>query len=328
MNIYRLDPQQPLNLPPSIVTIGNFDGVHLGHQAMLAQLNQIAKYESLHRAVMIFEPQPLEFFLKHQAPPRVSNLREKIVALKDYGVDSVIIAKFDERFRNLTAQDFANILKHHLNAKILMLGDDFHFAKNREGNSDFLRQCGFEVHNLNTIDWAEQRVSSTRIRQVLQHGDFSQTKQLLGRPYRMQGRVLHGDKIGRTLDFPTINVALQRQKPCLHGIYAVEVQCLDSDIFQELIQQEQGIQGYSNNSLFGAAHVGTRPAIAQEQPEWRLEVHFPKLKADLYGRMMQVTFLHYLHGEKNYPSLEALKQGIQQDVQDLIVYRQTTSSPF
>lgn len=328
MTIIRLHRQATwVNLPASVVTIGNFDGVHVGHQAMLAEVNRIAQATGLARTVMIFEPQPLEYFAPEQAPARIYNLREKIQTLKQYGVDQIVIAQFDHHFRNLTADEFAKMLQG-LNSKILVLGDDFHFAKNREGDSTFLKRAGFDVYNLNTVDLYGERISSTRIRQTLQQGDFKLASELLGRPYDIVGRVLHGDKIGRTLDFPTINVGLKRLKPCLHGIYAVEVECLDDTIFNDLLKQNQGIAGYHAGCLFGAGHVGVRPAIAQKQAEWRLEVHFPALKADLYGRMMRVRFLHYLHGEKNYPSLEALKQGIQNDVAELIQYRQSYDYPF
>lgn len=329
MTIIRLHKSASLvNLPASVLTIGNFDGVHLGHQAMLAEVNRIAQATGLQRSVMIFEPQPRESIEPQNAPARIYNLREKINALQQYGVDQIVIAQFDAHFRNLTANEFAQLLKQQFNVHTLVLGDDFHFAKNREGNRDFLKQAGFNVFNLNTVNLDDERISSTRIRQTLQQGDFKRAAELLGRPYEIIGRVLHGDKIGRTLDFPTINVGLKRLKPCLHGIYAVEVECLDRPIFTDLLAQNQGIAGYRTGCLFGAGHVGVRPAIAQKQAEWRLEVHFPQLKADLYGRMVRVRFLHYLHGEKNYPSLDALKQGIQNDVAELIEYRQKQVNLF
>lgn len=333
MKLLRLNALSPdFQLPPTAVTIGNFDGVHLGHQAMIAQLKTQAAVQGLKSLVMIFEPQPLEFFQGYEAPPRISSLREKVEYLTELGIDYIAVAKFDHYFRSLSATGFADLLQFKLNAQCLVLGDDFHFGKERQGNSEFLRNYGFAVSNLNTIGLQGERVSSTRIRQVLQQGDFALAAKLLGRPYSISGRVQYGDQIGRTLDFPTINVALNRHKPCLNGIYAVDVQCETASLTTKIQHADpalNGIAGYQQQSLFGAGHVGTRPAIAQAQPEWRLEVHFPDVSANLYGLLMRVTFLHYLHGELNYPSLEALKAGIDDDVQQLRDYRKrTTQFPF
>ena len=307
------------------VTIGNFDGVHLGHQAMITQLKQVAEQQHLKTVVMIFEPQPLEYFKGYEAPPRISSLREKVEYLTELGVDYIAVAKFDENFRSLSATDFADILKTKLNAEHLVLGDDFHFGKNRQGNSEFLRDYGFDVTNLNTIELDGERVSSTRIRQTLQAGNLALAAKLLGRPYSITGRVQYGDQIGRTINFPTINVRLNRHKPCLHGIYAVEVICETESLKAKVDQvgsDLKGVAGYDETALFGAGHVGTRPAIKQAHPAWRLEVHFPDVSANLYGLLMRVTFLNYLHGEKNYPSLEALKAGIDDDVEKLLEFRQ------
>lgn len=333
MKLLRINALSPhLQLPQTAVTIGNFDGVHLGHQAMISQLKTIALQAQLKTMVMVFEPQPLEFFKGYDAPPRISSLREKVEYLKELGIDYVVIAKFDDAFRSLSAHDFADILKNKLNCRHLVLGDDFHFGKNRQGNSAFLRDYGFQVNNLNTVALEGERVSSTRIRQVLQQGDLAQAAKLLGRPYSMIGRVQYGDQIGRTLNFPTINVAMNRHRPCLQGIYAVEVVC-ESTSLPEYVQaadpSKTGVTGYTAQSLFGAAHVGTRPAIQQQHPEWRLEVHFPDVSANLYGLLMRVTFLDYLHGELNYPSLEALREGIDNDVEKLLAFRRnTTQFPF
>ena len=333
MKLLRLNALTPnTQLPKTAVTIGNFDGVHLGHQAMIAQLKQLATEQNLKTLVMIFEPQPLEFFKAYDAPPRISSLREKVEYLTELGVDYIAIAKFDNNFRSLSAEEFANILKEKLNAQSLVLGDDFHFGKNRQGNSEFLKDYGFQVTNLTTVELDGARVSSTRIRQTLQEGNLALASQLLGRPYSITGRVQYGDQIGRTINFPTINVRLNRHKPCLHGIYAVDVECKTTSLSNKVKNdhpQKTGITGYSPSSLFGAGHVGTRPAIQQAHPEWRLEVHFPDVSANLYGLLMRVTFLDYLHGEKNYPSLEALKAGIDDDVEKLLEFRRNTPNfPF
>lgn len=326
-----------MQLPPTAITIGNFDGVHLGHQAMLHTLKQRAQADGLKTLVMLFEPQPLEFFKGSHAPPRITSLREKIELLRAQGIDYVLIARFDQAFRSLTARQFADLLKFQLNGKALVLGDDFRFGCDRAGDSDFLRAYGFPIDTLETVLVHGERVSSTRIRNCLLQGDFNAAAQLLGRPYSITGRIQYGDQIGRTIDFPTINVALKRLTPCLHGIYVAEVQTVYApSLPQQVAQQyhrldstqhagQTGIAGYQPQSILGAAHVGTRPAIAQEKPEWRLEVHFPDLSANLYGLLVRVTFLHYLHGEKNYSSLEALKAGILQDVDDVRAFRQQYS---
>ncbi len=328
MKLLRLNALAPhTQLPKTAVTIGNFDGVHIGHQAMIAQLKARAEAQNLKTLVMIFEPQPLEFFKGYEAPPRITSLREKVEYLTELGVDYIAVARFDRAFRHLSAEEFADMLKLQLNAQSLVLGDDFHFGKNRQGNSEFLRRYGFEVTNLNTVEFGGERVSSTRIRQVLQQGDLALAAQLLGRPYSITGRVQYGDQLGRTLDFPTINVRVGRHKPCLQGIYGVQVEWQQGDLAEYVKSQhpqKPGIAGYLSGSLFGAGHVGTRPAIQQEQPEWRLEVHFPDVSAHLYGLLMKVTFLSYLHGELNYPSLEALKAGIDDDVVKLRAFRENT----
>ena len=333
MKLLRLNALAPdFQLPLTAVTIGNFDGVHLGHQAMIQQLKQVAAQQQLKSLVMIFEPQPLEFFQGYEAPPRISSLREKVEYLTELGVDYIAVAKFDNTFRSLSAEAFASILKDQLNAKSLILGDDFHFGKNRQGNSEFLKNYGFDVHNLQTIALEGERVSSTRIRQTLAEGNLALAAQLLGRPYSITGRVQYGDQIGRTLDFPTINVRLNRHKPCLNGIYGVDVICETTSLQDKVVQEnpeQKGVLGYQATALFGAGHVGTRPAIKQAHPEWRLEVHFPNVSANLYGLLMRVTFLNYLHGEKNYPSLEALKAGIDDDVEKLLEFRHNNPTfPF
>ena len=333
MQLLRLNALAPnLTLPETAVTIGNFDGVHLGHQAMIKQLKDLAQQQNLKTVVMIFEPQPLEYFKGYQAPPRLSSLREKVQYLSELGVDYIAIAKFDDAFRNLSAEQFADILKYKLNTHSLVLGEDHHFGKNRQGNSAFLRNYGFHVSDLDNVEVQGERVSSTLIRETLQAGDLAHAAKLLGRPYSITGRVQYGDQIGRTLNFPTINVRLNRLRPCLHGIYAVEVSC-ETISLADKVKAEQpdhpGIVGYHPTALFGAGHVGTRPAIKQDHPEWRLEVHFPDVSANLYGLLMRVTFLNYLHGEKNYPSLEALKAGIDDDVEKLLEFRQNSPKfPF
>lgn len=310
-----------LSLPPMAVTIGNFDGVHLGHQTMIQTLKDTARQQGLNTLVMLFEPQPQEFFRLEQAPPRITSWREKVELIQKLGVDYVVVVRFDQAFRSLTAQDFADLLKHRLNTRALVIGDDFRFGCDRAGDLDFLRRYGFPVASLPTIEVDGERVSSTRIRACLLAGDFAEAARLLGRPYSITGRVQYGDQIGRTIDFPTANVALNRLTPCLHGIYGVEVATVAGRSLASSCQG--GVKGYQAGALFGAGHVGTRPALeGRVQRTWRLEVHLPQVRAaDLYGLRVTVTFFNFLHGEKNYPSLDALKDGIADDVQRLLAWR-------
>ena len=320
----------PIDLSPCVLTIGNFDGVHLGHQAMLAQVRDIAQAQNLESAVMIFEPQPREFFAPATAPSRLTNLAEKQALLAEYGVETLIVAGFDTDFRSLSAQAFADILAIRLNVKELVLGDDFRFGHDRTGDSQFLRNYGLHVTNLHTItDSSEEatRISSTRVRDLLLAGDISAANTLLGRDYTIKGLVVGGDEIGRTIDFPTANIDLKRLKPALHGIFAVDVVSLDDNgevipdgLTKFAVAGQTGVAGLRSDSLFGTANVGIRPSVDKAH-NWRLEVHFPELQADLYGLTLQVRFLHYLHGERRYDGLEALKTGIHQDVKDLLEWR-------
>lgn len=322
----------PVELAPCVLTIGNFDGVHLGHQAMLTQVRDIAHAQNLGSAVMIFEPQPREFFAPETAPARLTNLAEKQALLAEFGVETLIVAGFDTEFRSLSAQAFADILAMRLNVKALVLGDDFRFGHDRTGDSQFLRNYGLDVTNLHTVtDTSDKaaRISSTRIRDLLLAGDIDAASALLGRDYTMTGLVVDGDKIGRTLDFPTANIDLDRIKPTLHGIFAVDVVSLDDQgqvipngLLVNATTGKTGIAGLRADSLFGTASIGIRPSVDKGH-NWRLEVHFPALHADLYGLTLQVRFLHYLHGERRYDGLEALKAGIHQDVTDLIEWRST-----
>ena len=317
-------------LPPLAVTIGNFDGVHLGHQAMIQTLKNTAHAHGLKTMVMLFEPQPQEFFRGLEAPPRITSWREKVEILGGLDIDYVLLVRFDQAFRSWTAQAFADLLKNRLNARELVIGDDFRFGCDRAGDVTFLKDYGFPVAVLPTVLVDEARVSSTRIRELLSVGDFAGAARLLGRPYQITGHVQYGDQLGRTLDFPTANVALNRLTPCLHGIYAVEMETVEGPSLAELTQQH-GLAGYAAGRVFGAGHVGTRPALAgQYSQTWRLEVFLPHadyptpLSVNLYGLRVRVTFLHFLHGERNYPSLAALQEGIQEDVYKLIAYRHAT----
>lgn len=339
-NMAQTDSSVPI-LPPCVLTIGNFDGVHLGHQAMLAQVHALADELKINSAVMIFEPQPREFFAPQKAPARLTNLAEKQALLAEHGVENLIVAGFDSDFRALSAEKFADMLARHLNVQALVLGDDFRFGHDRTGDSEFLRHYGLQVTTLDTVtdvnaennsshnsDNGAERISSTRVRDLLLAGDIAAANQLLGRDYMITGAVVRGDQIGRTLNFPTANIDLARIKPALHGVFAVDVIALDNDgqviadgLTQLAIDNKVGVTGLRAHSLFGTASVGTRPSVDKPH-EWRLEVHFPQLKADIYGMTLQVRFLHFLHGERHYADLQALQSGIHNDVAELLAWRE------
>lgn len=283
-----------------VATIGNFDGVHLGHQAVLGQLAQKADELRLPAVVITFEPQPQEFFAPEQAPPRLTRFREKLQALRRYAVDRVLCVRFDRAFSRLPAEAFIDrILIAGLGVRYLVVGDDFHFGYQRRGDFAMLQTAGaahdFPVVNLHTFSIDGERVSSTRVRDALAAGDLNGAEQLLGRPYRMSGRVAHGDRRGRTIGFPTANLHLHRRSTPLQGVYAVEV------------------FGLEREPLPGVANVGNRPTV--DGTRSLLEVHLLDFSQDIYGRYVHVDFLHRIRAERRFESFEALKQQIQLDAQ-------------
>jgi riboflavin kinase/FMN adenylyltransferase len=282
-----------------VTTIGNFDGVHLGHQAVVGQLAEKAEALRLPTLVMLFEPQPLEFFQPQQAPGRLTRLREKLQALRRYSVDRVLLCRFDARFAAVTAEAFIeDILVQGLGVRYLVVGDDFHFGARRRGDFAMLeaagRRFGFQVVNMHTFSVDGERVSSTRVRTALTAGDLEQAERLLGRPYRMCGRVAHGDKLGRTLGTPTANIQLHRKTSPLHGIFCVEVFGLDRE------------------PLPGVANLGTRPTVGGTH--MLLEVHLLDFEGDIYGRHVNVNFLHRLRDEQRFASIDELKEWIGRDL--------------
>lgn len=322
MQVIHLNPQQPPTLPPLALTLGNFDGVHLGHNAMLHALQQDAKRLSLQTAVMVFEPQPREFFSPSNPPARLNTLDEKISLLQNLGVDFLLVADFNHAFRSLSAFDFGLLLQR-LNACYLVLGDDFRFGHDRTGDKFFLQEMGFLVDSLATISIDGVRISSTAVRSALSKGDLTYAKTLLGRDYAITGKVIHGDKIGRKLGFATANIALNRQKVALQGVFGADIFALKDnqpiDFNTLAINEQTGIAGTAANSLWGAVNIGTRPSVGGM--DCRLEVHLPKFAGDLYDLTLKVVFKHFLHDEKKYPNLDALQSAISQDVTQLIQWR-------
>jgi len=291
------------NLPPdpapSAVTIGNFDGVHSGHRAIINQLSQKAAERGLQSVVVLFEPQPAEYFSGLDSPARLTRWRDKLTRIKEQEIDRILLLKFDQSLAHLSAEDFiCDILIDKLNTKYLLVGDDFRFGRHRLGDFELLSEAavryGFELESLDSILHLDHRVSSTRIREFLADGDFEKAALLLGRPFRMSGRVVHGDKIGRDIGYPTINIPVRRVNPPLSGIYAVQVYGIEDD-----------------TALDGVASIGCRPTVNGEK--CLLEVHLFDWAGDCYGRRVEVEFVKYLRPEEKFDSLASMTQQIERD---------------
>ncbi len=292
-------------LPGCVATIGNFDGLHLGHQHVINQLKSVAEIKDLPAVVIVFEPQPVEFFAPDKAPLRLSRLRDKIIRLSQIGVDYLLCLHFDRKFADLTAEEFVQqILIEKLNVKHLVIGDDFRFGKNRGGDFAYLQECGqqagFAVENTHTLMIDNERVSSTRIRQCLAKNDFACARLLLDRPYTLSGKIAHGRKLGRELGFPTINLKMGPRPIAVNGIFAVLVKGLD------------------NRVLRGVASIGTRPTVNGSTVI--LEVYILNFSEQIYGRCVDVELLHKIRNEEKYDSLDDLRRQIKQDIEDAIGY--------
>ncbi|OEC35601.1 riboflavin biosynthesis protein RibF [Pseudomonas sp. 21C1] len=282
-----------------VATIGNFDGVHRGHQAILARLRERGAELGLPTCVVIFEPQPREFFAPQTAPARITRLRDKLALLAAEGVDRVLCLSFNRRLRELSASQFVHeVMVEGLGVKHLEVGDDFRFGCDRAGDFAFLEQAGvregFSVEAASTVQLDGARVSSTRVREALAEADFALAERLLGRPFRIVGRVLHGQKLGRQLNAPTANVQLKRKRVPLTGVYLVSAE-IDGQPWP------------------GVANIGVRPSVAGDGSA-HLEVHLLDFAGDLYGRRLMVAFHHKLRDEQRFASLEALKTAIAADI--------------
>ncbi len=307
MRVFRGVRRLPFPPPGCVATIGNFDGVHCGHQLILRQVRNAAVAQGVPGVVMIFEPQPREFFEKQAAPPRLMTLREKLVTLASEGVENVLCIPFNQEFRSLTGQQFIEeILLGALSVRHLVVGDDFRFGCDRKGDFALLRQWGashhFQVEQTHTLEVDGARVSSTRIRHLLAQGRFDDARVLLGRSYRLSGRVCHGQRLGRTLGMPTANLELRQETP-LRGVYAVVVE-LPGEI-----------------QCFGVANIGRRPTVGGQS--LRLEVHLFDFSGDLYGQRIQVGFLQKIREERRFAGLSELQD---QMLADMALARQTIAS--
>ena len=292
----------PADFRGCVATIGNFDGLHLGHQGILQALKAAAAEQGVPTLVMLFEPQPKEFFAPQAAPARLANLREKLQDLATHGVDYVLCLPFNQALRSMSAQTFIEqILLQALRVKHLIVGDDFRFGCDRSGDYQALaaagRQYGFQVQDSPTLELDSERVSSTRVRTELAANNLSRVAHLLGRPYRMSGRVAFGRQLGRQLDTPTANVMVNRRQLPLTGVFAVQV-----------TEEESGRQ------FTGVANCGIKPTVAGV-PEPSLEVHLFDFSGNLYHRHLTVEFVHKLREEQKFAGLAELQQAIAADKQ-------------
>lgn len=283
-----------------VLSIGNFDGVHLGHQAVIEKLAEQGGRLGLPVLLMVFEPQPLEFFLQDNAPSRLTRLREKIIQLAKLPVDGVLIMRFDQQFADCDPERFIQeVLVDVLRIRYLVVGDDFHFGKARRGNFALLEEqgqrFGFHVEDTLSYQVAGHRVSSTLIRDALGAGDLAQAEQLLGRPYSVCGRVVHGEKRGRQLGFPTANIQMQRKNTPIEGVFAVTMTGIDERVFA------------------GVANVGVRPTLGNAS-RVLLETHLFDFDKEIYDHYVEVHFREKIRSEQQFRSVDELKAQIAQDV--------------
>lgn len=284
-----------------VLTIGNFDGLHLGHRLVIEKLAEQGKRLSLPVVAMVFEPQPLEYFLDDHAPSRLTRLREKVIQFNKLPISQLLVLKFNSILADYDAEKFIkDVLVKQLNVKHLVIGDDFHFGKSRRGNFALLErrstEYGFQVESTSSFELNGLRVSSTLIRDALLAGQLDEARRMLGRDYSVCGRVAHGEKRGRQLGFPTANVQMFRKNTPLAGVYAVTMSGLEGKEYQ------------------GVANVGTRPTLTKAN-KVVLETHLFNFNADIYGRYVEVHFKHKIRDELRFNSIDELQAQIKQDVE-------------
>jgi len=284
-----------------VATIGAFDGVHLGHQAVIRHLLEKSAEFGTPSLVIVFEPLPREYFAPLQAPARIMSFWEKCRAMEALGVDRLLRIRFNEQFRGMSAQRFVDdIFVSGLGVRYVVLGDDFRFGADRQGDFEFMRKqglrYGFDAVSTPTFEVDGQRVSSTRIREALEAADFATAQALLGRPYSISGRVIHGRQLGTLIGTPTANLELRRLRAPLSGVYTVEV------------------SGAGLASAPGVANVGVRPTV-NDSIKANLEVHLLDRDINLYGRHIQVTFRHKLRDEMKFGSVQELQENIARDIE-------------
>ncbi len=281
----------------NVISIGNFDGVHRGHQLIIEQLRKKAKEHNVPATLITFHPSPQEYFASASAPAKLTQFRDKMELLSKYGVDRVVCLPFNQKLAALTAHEFIHtILIQGLDARYIVIGDDFRFGKNRAGDFALLKSEGkkhnFEVDKTPTFRLDEQRVSSTRIREKLAAGDLMQTKELLGRTFHVSGRIVHGDKRGRTIGFPTANIRLKEQIAPTNGVYAVKITGLEKE--------------YS-----GVANIGIRPTVGGSL--YLLEIHIFNFDQDIYHQRLHINFEYFIRPEQRFDGFDALVAQIEKD---------------
>lgn len=291
--------------PGCVATIGSFDGIHLGHQAILEQVREQGRRYDLPTTVIVFEPQPAEYFSQEKSPPRLMRIREKVDAVLSLDIDRVVCLQFNSILRNIRAPEFVReILVKGLGVRSLVVGDDFHFGSERGGDFGLLRRLGddlgFAVTDTRTVVWEGERISSTRIRKALEQADFDLVRHLLGRPFQIAGRVVYGQQLGRTVGVPTANINLNRYRAPLQGVYTVRVH-------------------RDGESWPGVANVGLRPTVGDfDKPI--LEVHFLDRNRDVYGQYLSVEFCGKLRDERKFGSLDLLVAAIRNDIAQAKAY--------
>ena len=295
MQIYRHIPNSGSH-PPCVLTIGNYDGIHLGHQKLIDELLIKSKNSQIESAIMIFEPHPREFFTPKDAPTRITSLREKIEYFQSRKIDRIYIVKFNMRFARMSGDQFILKLKDQVTAQTILVGEDFRFGRNREYGITDLLGSDIKTIILREIKNNNKRVSSTHVRDALASGDLNLAKDLLGRHYSISGKVVHGDHRGTELGYPTANIHMFHNRPPIKGVFAVKL-----------------------NEKFGVANLGTRPTV-EGISKLHLEVHVLNFSKDLYGHHVHITFLKKLRDEIKFESIEDLKVQIKKDIINAEIY--------
>lgn len=305
LSIYRTLPRYN-SVQPSAVTIGNFDGVHLGHQAILDRVRREADKQALSSTVITFEPHPRVYFAQRGnrpelAPTQISSLRDKVTLLAGHGVQQIVLAKFNQKFADMQAEDFIQqLLVKGLNTKWLLVGEDFRFGHQRSGNIETLRiagkKHGFTVETVNDIvDNQGRRISSSELRTALAVGNMTRSASLLGKPYQVSGHVIHGQKLGRTIGYPTLNLAVPPLCAAKSGVYVVRV------------------HGLGTSVLNGIASLGIRPTVT-ESGRLLLEAHLLNCNVDAYGKLVKIELLDFVREEEKFPDLQTMIAAIDTDV--------------
>ncbi|MDA0670692.1 MAG: bifunctional riboflavin kinase/FAD synthetase [Proteobacteria bacterium] len=284
------------SLKECVLTIGNYDGIHLGHQTLINHVISESRSLQVESALITFEPHPKEFFSPEKAPQRVISLREKLEFFQAHRIDRVYVIKFNKKFSKLTASEFIDILKFKVKAIDLVVGSDFRYGNMREAGLDELKASGIKVTQPGTIFLEKERISSSLVRDALKESNFARVEALLGRPYMISGRVIHGEKRGRTLGYATANIHMFHKSPPLSGVFAVKL-----------------------DSFFGIANLGVRPTFGGIK-KLVLEVHLLSFSKEIYDKHVHVTFYKKIRDEKKFNNAEVLSQQISTDIKDVKLF--------